>query len=464
MFKGIKNRYKGNGAFYKSVLLIAVPMIVQNLITNFVNMLDNIMVGQMGTAQMSGVSIANQLMFVMNLCLFGAMSGAGIFTAQFAGNKDDKGIRHTLRYKIIIGLVIASLGIGVFTLWGTQLVSTFLTGDGTPEEAAEFLENAMAYLRVMMVGIVPFALMNAYSSTLRELGKTRVPMIAGLVAVGVNLTFNYILIFGHFGFPALGVRGAALATVLSRFVELGIVAVWTHTHTKEVPFAKGLYRGFTVPLNLVKRITLKAIPLMLNETLFSLGITMVTQCYSVRGLEVMAAINISNTLNQLMQVTTLTMGNVVGIIMGQKLGANLSKEELIDTNKKVTGFSLDMSTACAIVMIAFSGLFPKLYNTTESVRSLAVAIIIITGFLMPARAYVNCAYFTLRSGGKTLLTMLFDCCFIWAIMVPVAVVLSRFTDVHVLVIYFACQSVEIIKCIVGKIMVKRGIWINNIIS
>ena len=208
-------RYIGDKAFYRRVFAVAVPIIVQMGITNFVSMLDNIMVGQIGTLPMSGVSIVNGLIFVFNLCIFGASSGAGIFTAQFYGSGDEEGVRYTFRFKILICAAISAIGIALFLLGDSFLIGLYLTGEGDPAEAAEVLHYGLQYLYIMVWGFLPFALTNAYSSTLKESGNTFVPMVAGITATVVNLVGNYILIFGHFGAPVMGVEGAALATVLS---------------------------------------------------------------------------------------------------------------------------------------------------------------------------------------------------------------------------------------------------------
>ena len=219
------HRYIGDRAFYRRVLGVAVPIIIQNGITNFVSLLDNIMVGQVGTIPMSGVSIVNVLLTVFNLCIFGATSGAGIFTAQFRGSGNNEGIRHTFRFKILICLLLTAAGLGIFLLGGDALIGLYLTGQGDASTASDALGYGMSYLMVMLWGFLPFALTNAYSSTLRETGETMVPMIGGVAAVLVNLGLNYVLIFGHFGAPRMGVEGAAVATVISRYVEFAIVVI-----------------------------------------------------------------------------------------------------------------------------------------------------------------------------------------------------------------------------------------------
>lgn len=200
-------KYIGDRKFYATAMAVAVPIMIQNAITNFVGMLDNIMVGQVGTAQMSGVAIVNQLLFVFNLCIFGAVSGAGIFTAQFAGSRDHEGVRHTFRFKILVCVLLTVLGTALFLVAGEPLVRLYLKGEGKAQDADLFLGYGMDYLKVMLFGLLPFALANAYSGTLRETGQTLVPMAAGIGAVLVNLVLNYVLIFGHFGAPAMGSPG-----------------------------------------------------------------------------------------------------------------------------------------------------------------------------------------------------------------------------------------------------------------
>ena len=234
------NRYIGDRAFYRHVLGVAVPIIIQNGISNFVSLLDNIMVGQVGTVPMSGVSIVNGLLFVFNLCVFGASSGAGIFTAQFHGSGDQEGVRHTFRFKVLVCLAIGVLGIGLFLAGGQPLIGLYLTGEGDAAMAEGAMAYGLEYLHVMLWGLLPFALANAYASTLRETGETVVPMVGGVCAVLVNLVLNYILIFGHFGAPVLGVKGAAIATVISRYAELAIVAGWTHRNHVKKPFIVGV--------------------------------------------------------------------------------------------------------------------------------------------------------------------------------------------------------------------------------
>ena len=444
------------------ILAIAVPIMIQNGITNFVSLLDNIMIGQIGTEQMSGVAIVNQLLFVYNLCLFGGVSGAGIFTAQYFGQKNQEGVRQTVRFKIWMVSLITICTVILLLVAGDPLITFYLQGDGTVESAAATLRYGKEYLLIMLPGLLPFMLVQVYSSTLRECGQTILPMKAGVIAVFVNLILNYILIYGKFGAPALGVQGAAIATIISRFVECGIVLIHTHRHAQENAFVQGLYSTLKVPGSLMIKIITKGMPLLLNETLWAAGTAMLTQCYSVRGLNVIAALNISNTINNVFNIVFIALGESVAIIVGQLLGAGKMKEAR-DTDNKMIAFSV-FSCVIAAVMLLLAQFFPLLYNTNDEARTLATYFIMLTAVFMPQNAFLHASYFTLRSGGKTIITFLFDSVFIWCVSVVIAFLLSRYTTLPVIAVYAFVQMGDWIKCVIGFVLVKKGVWLQNIVS
>ena len=444
------------------VLMIAVPIMIQNGITNFVSLLDNIMVGQIGTEQMSGVAIVNQLMFVYNLCIFGGLSGAGIFTAQYFGQKDEEGVRHTFRYKIWMAVILTILAVVVFVVGGESLISNYLNGSSDGGDLAAALHYGKQYLWVALAGLPAFMMVQVYASTLRECGETLVPMKAGITAVLVNLVLNYLLIYGKFGLPALGVVGAGLATVISRYVEMAIVLTWTHRHKDRNPYIVGLYRTLKVPGYLVTRFIIKGAPLLVNETLWAAAQASLMQCYSVRGLSVVAAFNIASTIANLFNVVFIALGDSVAIVVGQQLGAG-RMEEARDTDNKMIAFSVMCCTAVALVMLLIAPLFPQLYNTDPGTRQLAAYLIMAQAIFMPQNAFLHAAYFTLRSGGKTLVTFLFDSVFVWCVSVPIAFVLSRYTAMFVVFIFACVQIGDWLKCIIGFVLVKKGVWMQNIV-
>lgn len=453
----------GDKAFYKRLLVLMLPIMVQNGITNFVNMLDNIMIGAVGTAQMTGVAVTNQLLFVFNLCIFGAVSGAGIFGAQFFGNKDYDGVRYTLRFKLIFGLILCILGILLFVFCGDGLVNMYMQGDEGVTDPIATLNYAKNYLFIMILGLIPYTIVQCYSSTLREGGHPNLPMFAGVAAVVVNLMFNYILIFGKFGAPRLGVAGAAVATVISRFTELLIVIFATHCNSKKYSFIKGLYKSLYVPKFLIGRLFLKGLPLMINETLWASGVAVINQCYSVRGLDAVAAGNIQQTFWNVFSIAYMAVGAAIGIILGQMLGANELDNAKSSAFKMIT-FSFLIATVIAIVYAFAAEFIPLAYNTDDEIRHLATRLMQITAIAMPFEALTHASYFTLRSGGKMFITFIFDCGFMWGITVILAFVLSRFTAIPFIWLFAIIQGVSVFKSFIGLILVKNGFWIKNIIS
>ena len=456
-------KFIGDKSFYKMVLAIAVPIMVQNGVSNFVNLLDNLMIGRIGTNALSGVAIANQIMFVFYLLIFGASAGVGIFTAQYFGMGDDEGVRYTFRFKLVINTVLTVLSVAFFLIMAPTLISLFLKGEGTPQDAAETLKIGVEYMRIMMIGLVPVAITNSYSGTLRDIGQTKVPMIASVAAIAVNLVGNLLLIYGFLGLPALGAKGAAIATVISRFVELGVLAIYTGTHSARYRFIVGAFKSLRVPGNLAGKFILKSLPLMANETLWALGQTTMNQSYSYRSLNAVAALNIESTIWNLLGVSFLAMGEAVGIIVGQILGSG-DIDKAKDTARKMRVFTVALGTAFGLLMIAASPFFPMLYNTSAEVKHLATGLIFIYGAFMPIYAYTHASYFTIRSGGNTLITFIFDSCFVWVLSVPTAFVLSRFTRIDVFYMVLIVQSLEIIKGFIGGGMVLSGIWARNIVK
>lgn len=453
----------GDRAFYRKLFAIMTPVLIQNVITNFVSLLDNIMVGQVGTEPMSGVAIVNQLLFVFNLCIFGGLAGAGIFTAQFYGKSDDEGIRNTFRIKLYIAAGSVVLFLALFLSFGERLIALFLHEGQENLNLEATLDYGREYLAVMLVQTVPFALMQVYASTMRETGETLLPMKAGIIAVFVNLVFNYILIFGKLGAPAMGVVGAAIATVLARFVECFIVMYWTHRHRDRCPYITGAYRSLRVPSALVKQVIILGTPLLLNEILWSAGMTVLNQCYSLRGLEVVSAVNISTTVSNLFFCAFFSMGTTVSIIIGQLLGAG-ELEKAVDEDAKLIAFSVALCFAVGLVMAMLAPLIPQIYNTTDTVKRIASELLLVSAAMMPVNAFTNSAYFTLRSGGKTVITFVFDCVFVWVLSIPVAFILSRYTAMHILPMYIVVQALDIIKCAIGYVLLKKRKWVKNLVA
>lgn len=450
----------GPREFYIRLLTIALPIMVKQGITSFVNMLDNIMVGRISTPAMSGVSIVNQLIFVFNLIIFGGMAGAGIFTAQYYGQHDDQGVRHTFRFKLGVSLLLGFSGIALLYFFREPLIMLYLHEPEGSALMAAALKEADGYLVLILWGLIPFALSQAYGATLSECGDTFLPMAAGIAAVIVNLLGNYVLIFGKAGFPALGTAGAAIATDVSRAVELMILVIYTHSRSRRHPFIKGAFRSFHIPPALLGKILVKGAPLLVNEAMWSMGMSALVRNYSLRGLHVVAALNISTTISNVFNIVFIALGSAIAIIIGQELGAG--DPEVRRDALRLTFFAVACCVVSGACLFAAAPFFPRIYNTEESVRLAASRFIMIAAAAMPMYAYENSTYFILRAGGKTFITFLFDACFIWIVSIPLSWYLSACTLLPVPLVYAIVQAAEIFKCLIGFVLVRKGIWISRI--
>jgi len=453
----------GDKAFYRMVIRLVVPLVIQQGITSFVNLLDNVMVGGLGTESISAVAIVNQIMMVFNLTIFGGLSGASIFGAQFCGKQDWEGQRHTFRFKLYLSLIVSLVGIGVFMVFGDQFISLFLKGESDGGNIALTLQEGHDYMRIMLWGLVPFVLVQTYVGTLRETGETFAPMMASVMAILVNLALNYVLIFGHLGFPAMGVRGAAYATVISRYVELAYILVHAHRHCGKYQFLRGAYESGYVPGELIRRIIITGMPLMINEVIWSLGMTFINQSYSSRGLNAVAAINITATAWNLFCVIMFAMGNAVAILVGQRLGAG-DKDGARDVDRKLIFLSTVIHVVMGALLILCSDLIPLLYNIEPSVRELTAKLLRIAGMSLPIHSFSHVVYFTIRSGGKTGITFLFDAVYTWVVPVTLAYALCHFTQLPIVWVYFAVQFIDIVKVIVGALMLRSDFWANNVVD
>lgn len=448
----------GDKAFYKSVLKIAVPVMIQNGVTNMIGLINNITVGQLGTEQLAGVSIANQLIAIFYLCIFGAVSATGIFGAQYIGKKDYEGVKHVVRLKFYISVFFSIVAILIFIFCGKPLISTFLheTNDGS--DLVLTLTESYKYMSFMCIGFIPYSLSAAYSATLREAGYTVAPMRASIIGLVFSVILNLILI------PVMGVLGGALATVISRFVECGLNMFWAHSHPIELPFMVGAYSSFKVPADLSKKVLFRGAPLIFNEAMWSVANTIVSQCYSYKGISALAAVNMASTITNVTNVLFMSLGVVIGILVGNLLGAG-KMEEARDTDTKLIAFDVMIALGVSVFMLILGPVFPMLYsNITPEVRELSKYIIWCEALVAPLRAVINSSYYTIRAGGNTVMTALYDCGFEWAGSVLSAYLLTHFTNLSIIPLYFIVRGIMVIKVIIGLVLVKRGRWLTNIVD
>lgn len=458
------SRFFGDRQFYRNVVTLVLPLVLQQTIASVVNLLDNVMVGGLGTEAISAVAIVSQIVFVYNLMLFGSMSGASIFSAQYVGARDDEGVRNTFRYKLLFGLAILCAAVAVIYSIGDKIILLYINdADGGVTSVAAVTSLAERYLRIIVWSLPPFLISQCLGSTLRENGQARAPMIASTAAIVVNLAGNWLLIYGKLGFPELGVEGAAIATSASRYVETAILIVYCFRARDEYPFLRGLVKTLRIPFALVKRIFITGAPLFVNETLWSLSMAAMVQCYSVRGLQTTAAVNIESTIWQLFAVGMFSMGTAISVLVGQRLGAG-DMEGARDTDRKLLCLTVLINVGFGVLLAAASWLIPRAYNVEPEVRALATRLLLVSASMLPLNAIVQGIYFTIRSGGRTLITMLYDSVFCWLVQYPVAYLLVHYTELPVVWIYLAVRAVIGVKLFIAAPLLKNGTWARKIVQ
>ena len=454
MFK----KFIGNKQFYKNLLLVSIPIILSMLITQFVSLLDNLMVGQLSTAEFTGVSIANQFFFIFNLAIFGALAGPGVFSTQYHGAKDLEQVKECIRYKIVLCTVILVIGLTSFILFNEQLFNLFIHEDELvnvlPEDVIKYGKD---YLYIMLIGMIPFALSEIFSSNLREAKQTFIPMLANIVAVLINLVLNYIFIFGKLGCPALGVKGAALGTVAARFIACLIVVLYSYISKKHTYNRITLTKILPSKQNFIT-IFKKSYLLLLNEFLWSVGMLLVNFAYSFEGLEVVAATNIVSTFVNLFGLLGIAIGNGIAILLGQMLGAKRLDEAREDSYKYLA-FSVVLGISVALFMYVLRNTVPSLYNMEPNVIKMAEDLIAISALILPIRVYCMTCYFIIRSGGKVFITFLFDSVFTIVIRVTITLAVAVLTNLSIYYVYLISELVEIVKVVLGTMLVKKGIWV-----
>lgn len=457
-------KYTADREFYRMAAQIALPIMMQGSIYNLIELLNNIMVGRVSTVQMNGVAIVNQLFFVFYSCVSGIFAGIGVFTAQFSGKNDSDGVRYTFRFKLLTSLVLSGATILLLGIGGRALVWSYLRGEGLAQDAEASLAYGLGYLRIMLFGVLPYALINVYSSTLRELGETRVPMAACVLSMLVSLVLHYAFIFGMGGIPAMGCYGAALATLAARLVELLGVAGWTHCNPGKNTFIKGAYRSLYIPGWLALRIVQKSAPFALNQFLWSFGVAAQTQCYSVRGLHVVGANNIVSALSSLIIVAANAIGNTARIVIGHMMGRSEDPGQIRDVYRKFIGLCFATSLCVALVYGLAGQYFPLLYNTSGEVRQLASVFIRISAVILPFTSYLTVVSGVLHSGGNAGLNLIFDTVFIWTACVAPVYALVHFTELSIVWVYGICQSMEMLKTVLGITIIQKGRWIQNVVE
>ncbi len=447
MFSCFKDR-----AFLKRFFSIALPVMLSAFVTFLVSFLDNIMVGTVSNTAVSGVYAANQVTYLYDLAIFGALEGAGIFIQQFNGNNDELNIKNCFRFKIIVLIIFLLLVIPLTYILGPKLITfyskNYINFDLIYKEGTD-------YLKVIIISYIPFSIGYIYSTSLRELGKTKYAMYSSIIAVGSNTLLNALFIFGF----KQGAIGAAIATIISRTLEM-IFLIFI-CHFKKFEFCNHTFKDFKIDRKLYKHILSKSYLLFINEIGFAVGNILQTLAFSQRD-GVLSAISILSTITNIIMILIQGLSTGIGVIVGNDLGQG-DFNKALDDNKKLNLLGFYMALFTGLILISLSSVLPNAFKEVDMPQKvIATKLIIIYGTLLFANTLAVSTYYTLKAGGKTFLTLLLDTIFMLAVYVPVSWILASYTNLSIVYIYLIVRSLDILKMGLGLFLVGRKSWLNNL--
>ena len=439
--------------FFRTVISIAVPMMLTQLITSSVNLVDNLMVGMLGDAAIGSVAAVNRYYMIANFAAMGLTNAGAVFIAQYFGAGEETHMKETFRTVLLVSFLIMTL----FTVTGLVMpgmILRFFTSD------AGIIQDGVQYLTIAAWSFLPSAVMLAVYSSMRAVGETRAPLYCSIVSILSNTILNYCLIFGHFGFPRLEVRGAALGTLLARFIELGMCLLLLKKGS--YPFDTDLKRIFEIPRDLMNRVLSKAAPLILNETLWSAGMATLFKFYGTRGADVMSGYSISGTIGDLFFTLFGGMAAATTVVVSTPLGAG-KLEEARRNAYKLLGFSMLLAVLFGAMIYLARGVVPILYrNVTPQAQRVAMDILRVQAFLFWIYMGSCQCYFTLRAGGDMKHTLIMDSGFMWFINIPIVGFVAYGTSLPYLWPYLAGQLTDFFKLLFSFYLVRKEHWLVNL--
>ncbi|MDR2403564.1 MAG: MATE family efflux transporter [Spirochaetaceae bacterium] len=452
----MKSRHLFNDRqFYRSLFTMAIPIMLQNLVNAFVNMVDTVMIGRLGTVEIAAVGLGNQFFFLYNMILFGISSGGAIFTAQFWGRQDIPGIRKNMGLCLIL-----TLGTGVFFTLASLLFSREIMGIYSKDPAV--ISAGTVYLRTLSPSYIPYALSFVFILTLRSTEKVRLAMEASVIALSINMILNYVFIFGLGSVPAMGVQGAAAATVIARLAEMIILISVSYGRSYVLAGSIRDFLGFNRPF--ARQFFRITTPVVCNELLWSLGVTVQNIIMARTHTDAIAAFNITNTVSQLTFVVFIGLGNGAAVLVGNRIGAGAEDTARIYASR-LTRFSVLVAVAVGLIFLSLSPLIPLLFNVNPNVIAITSAMFIILSCSYPFKAFnMSMIVGVCRAGGDTVFCIFYDLFFMWCFSLPLAAAATFFFRVPVWLIFLFIIAEEPLKTILGFRRLRTGKWLHNVVS
>lgn len=451
MWKYFKEMWQDK-AFQKRVLAIALPLMFQQLIVSSVNLVDNLMVGQLGDVALSAVSNANRYYMIVWAGVNGLIASATIFLAQFLGANNHLQMKKTFRFMLVSSYALCIVFFLLAFFMPEYIIAFFI-------KDVNVITVGSSYLRIAALSYLPSVLSLATGSAFRAMGETKLPLVISVSSVLINVVLNYCLIFGHFGFPCLGVEGAAVATLVARIVEMVVYLIALKLNN--VPFKTRIKNLFKFESSLAKQITIKALPLCVNEVMWSFGMSTLLRAYSYHGLVVNTAYSMASTIADMFFVLFAGMATATTVLIGTSLGAN-RLDEARDNGYKLLAFSIVMAFVFLVLMYLSSFIAPDFYNVSIESKELARSFLQVMAVCFVLYMYNVQCYFILRAGGDTKSTLFMDSGFMWMFNIPLVFYLSYMTNVDIVLVYLFGQLTDIIKAFLSTYLVRKEKWVKNL--
>ncbi len=442
--------------FYRKFLAIALPIAFQNFITTSLNMIDTFMISSLSVASISGVGTANKVFFLLNLVLFGTSSGSAIFAAQYWGKKDIKNIKRLLGITLIIG-TFASLLFTIAALVLPDVVMRIFIPDDE-----EVIREGIRYLRIIGISYIATAITFSYVFLLRSVNEVKIPMVITIISIGINTALNWVLIYGNLGFPELGVQGAAIATVIARFFECSVLL--TVVYRKRLPVAAKFNEMVDISKSFILKYFRTVLPVIGNETMWALGVTIYSMVYGRMGKEALASITITQTIEQMAMVLFFGAASATAVILGNVIGAgHLSKA--FKQAKSIFIITFGLSLIISVIVWGIAPYIAGIFDVSPEVTNNIVLCLKVFSLYVPFKTFntINVVG-VLRSGGDTKFTMILDTGCVWLIGIPLGALGGLILHLDIQYVYAMVLLEEFFKMFFGIYRVKSKKWINNLVS
>lgn len=442
-----------DSSFYKSIFSISLPIATQNLITFAISMVDTIMLGRLGEISLSASAIGNNIFFILAVIIFGVGSASSVMGAQYFGKKDIKSIHKIMAIMYRICLLLAIFFTFISFFFSKQLISIFT------DDKLVIVEGA-TYLRIISLGYILYALTSCTITILRSVKTIKISLLVYSVALVVNIFLNWVLIFGNLGFPALGVAGAAIATVLSRCSEILVILIFMSKFESKIKFK-------FKHLKLLDKVMFKdfikvSTPIILNEFFWAIGSSMICIIVARMGTNVVAANSINNVVNQFATLFIHGLSSASSVIIGNTVGEG-DKKKVMEYANTICVLSIFMGILAGLTIYFLRPIAVNLYNISDDTKAIACEIMIATSIVSIFRALsANILMGILRGGGDNRFVFLLEMSFLWFIAIPLGFIAAFVLKLPIVLVFLIIRSDEILKSFIGAFRVARGKWIHDV--